>query len=133
MSEETVSATANVTAAEPDTQLPVGTVDDILSGHQPTEEWVDVPEWNCRVKVRALTKGDQTKARAASLHKNQIDMAKMEGFLFVAGVVEPPFHTDHIAKLANVPAKAFDRVMGKIYELSGMTDDTDEEQAQFLV
>lgn len=112
-------------------ELPVGTIEDILSCDDTQEDWVNVPEWKCKVKVKALSKGEQLKVRKVATVKGNIDMSRMDGLLFVAGVVEPRFTADHIDRLQKKSAVAFDRVLNRIMELSGAAESEEDVEAQF--
>lgn len=111
-------------------ELPVGNVADILALDDSKEEWVDVPEWTCRLKVKSLTKAQQIYARrGASDGKGGIDESKLEGLLLVAGIVEPKFEKDHIAALFQKNATPLDRILGAIMGVSSM-DQAAEEEAE---
>lgn len=105
--------------------LPVGDVAGILALDDAKEAWVEVPEWNCKVKVKSLSKAEQIYARrGAADGKGGIDESRLEGLLLVSGIVEPKFTKDHIAQLFEKNATALDRILGEIMGVSGMTQET---------
>lgn len=110
-----------------DEGFPVADLASILSADDSSEEWVDVPAWKMRVKIRSLSKADQLRARKKSTHKGVVDEAKLEGLLLVYGTVEPKFSEDHIDTLFSKQAVAVDTILTRIMQVSGNTDDTDAE------
>lgn len=104
--------------------LPIGNLADILAIDDVQEKVVNVPEWNCSVKIRALTKGKQIALRKQSTVRGVLDENRLEGLLFVYGVVEPAFSPEHVERLFSKSAGAVDRVLMEVMELSGMTDPT---------
>lgn len=131
MSDETTAVEAPVLAEL--AGLPVGDLAAILALDDSTSEWVDVPEWNCKVQVKSLSKGDQIQVRRQSTDKRgNLDEAKFEGLLFVAGVVQPDFQPEHLPRLMEKSAGAFTKVINRILVVSGMTDDVSEDDEEMF-
>lgn len=108
--------------SEENTTLPIGDVSEILAVNDTKNKVVEVPEWGCSVKIKALTKADQIRVRKQAVQGNRIDEEKMEGLMFVYGVVEPQFKPEHIGRLFEKSSGPVDRVLAEILALSGMTD-----------
>jgi hypothetical protein len=105
------------------TELPVGTLEGILSAPDSKEDYVNIPEWGVRVKVKGLTKKEQILARKKSTSKGILDESKLEGLIFVAGMVEPRITPDKVDQLFEKSSGAVDR----IFRLSGMDGAVDSE------
>lgn len=116
-------------AVEPvETGLPVGDLAAILAIDDSTNAWVDVPEWKCKVQVKSLSKKDQIQVRRQSTNKRgDLDEAKFEGLLFIAGVVTPKFETEHLPRLMEKSSGPFTRVINRILVISGMADDDQDD------
>ena len=105
-----------------------GNTDDILASVDVREKELDVPEWQCSLLLRGLTKRQQLEVRKNSqLANGETDQNQVELNLFMAGVVEPQFRPEHFGRLIDKSAGAIDRVNKEITALSGMTDDAVEE------
>lgn len=105
-----------------------GQVDAILASVDVRENELDVPEWGCSLLVRGLTKRQQLEVRKNStLANGETDQSQVELHLFMAGVVEPQFRPEHLARLFDKSAGAIDRVNKEITDLSGMTESAVED------
>ncbi len=108
---------------------PVADLAAILSLDDKKEDWVNIPEWEMKIKVKSLSKADQVRLRKQSMVKGpggvtNIDPVKMEQLLIVYGVVEPKFTTEHIDRLFEKQSGAVDRILAAIFKISGMTEDS---------
>lgn len=111
--------------------LAVGDLASILALDDTVEEWVDVPEWKCKVKIKSMTKAEQIKVRRMSTGKRgNFDDAKFEGLLFVSGVVEPAFTPEHLPALMQKNGGAVTRVINRILVINGMADDVAEDDEE---
>lgn len=99
-------------------------LDTIFAAPDINTDVVDVPEWGGKVQVKGISKGDQMAIRKKAMVKNVVDETKFEGLLLVAGVVSPELKEHHIPQLFKKSSGAIDRVLGKVMELSGMTDES---------
>ncbi len=98
------------------------TVEQVLAAPDIKEEVFFVEAWNGNLRLRALNKGQQHRIRQRSMGRDgQIDQNKVEMLMFIEGVVEPKFSEEHAGALRNKSAGAFDSVLVKIGELSGVT------------
>lgn len=113
-------------------ELPVGTLEQILGAKDSNEDYVNAPEWGCRVKVKGLSKAEQVRLRKQSTRSGKLDEAKMEGLVIVHGMVEPKITPDRVDALFEKSSGVVDRILLKIFELSGMTDlQAEEADADF--
>lgn len=103
--------------------LPMGNVADILARQDAAEKVVDVPEWGCSVKVRAISKGRELLIRKQAVSGNNIDEQRLESLYFVYGVVEPEFTPEHIGQLLDKSSGPFNKVLQEVLKISGLTDE----------
>jgi hypothetical protein len=118
MSEEVEVETPEVAA------LPVADFNFIMNQPQEELRWVEVPEWNCKVKIKALTKAEQIRLRKASQVRGQIDETKLEMNVLVFSLVEPKLSFAEVDQLfQNANAKALNRLTAAALTFSGLTED----------
>lgn len=117
MSEET-----NETVS--DGELPVADFSTILGLVSEEYKWVEVPEWNARVKIKALTKAEQIRLRKKSTTGGQVDDIKLEMNLLADSLVEPNLSFAQVDELfGKANARALNRITGAALIFSGLTDD----------
>lgn len=104
--------------------------DAILGAQDLKEELVHVPEWGGEVKIRALTLAQRNRAYKLAERDGQIDSSRAAAFMFVAGVIEPPFNEADIDPLRNKCVGVIDRVNARILALSGLTKEAGEDLAK---
>jgi len=103
-----------------------GTVDSILTAADITEEDMWIPEWNCVIRVRALTKAQQHAIRteASRGQKNgEPNAERVEMLMFLTGVIQPEFGREHYGQLLNKNTGVIDRVIQKIAAMSGASQE----------
>jgi len=101
--------------------LPVLDVAALLAKRTLREEWVDVPEWECRVKVRELSMGAyQSVNEKATDPRGNLDESKLQTFLCLAGIVEPELADDAYEWMRGQSMRAVNRVLEKVMALSGI-------------
>jgi len=121
MSEDNLES---VVASVESNELPVADFSAILA--LPSEEyrWVDIPEWNARVKIRSLTKAEQIRLRKKSSKQGVVDDVLLEINLIADTLVEPrlsPAQVDELFAKSN--AKALNRIAAASLTFSGLTED----------
>lgn len=101
--------------------LPIISADDLLAKQTLREEYVDVPEWEARVKVRELSMGtyQQVQEKATDARGN-LDEAKLQAFLVLAGIVEPELGDDAYEWIRQQSMRAVNRVLERVMALSGI-------------
>lgn len=107
-----------------DKTLPLGNVADILAKKDAEEKLVEVPEWGCSVKIRAISKGRELLIRKQAVKGNNIDEQTLEGMYFIYGVVEPEFKPEHLSQLLDKSSGAFNKVLAEVMKLSGMDEES---------
>lgn len=107
-------------------KLPEATLESLLSVDDSTEEWIAIPEWNMRVKIRGLSKTDQLKARKQASRSGQLDPQKLESLVLAYGMVTPKITPDKIDQLFQKSSGIIDRILTGILRLSGMDEATDK-------
>lgn len=111
-------------AVEEGTSLPVADFTTILGLNTDNTRWVEIPEWNAKVKIKALTKAEQIKLRKVSSTRGVVDEIKMEMNLLAFSLVEPRLNIDQVDELfAKSDAKAMNRLSAAALALSGLTED----------
>jgi hypothetical protein len=101
--------------------LPVLSAEDLLAKQTLREEYVDVPEWGCRVKVRELSMGTyQQVQEKATDPRGLMDEQKLQAYLVIAGIVEPDLGDDAYEWVRDQSMRAVNRVLEKVMALSGI-------------
>ena len=101
--------------------VPVLAAEDLLGKQTLREEWVDVPEWGCRVKVRELSMGAYNEVQEKSTGPHGVvDDQKVQAYLVIAGVVEPALGDDAYEWVRGQSMRAINRVLEKVMALSGL-------------
>lgn len=105
--------------------LEIGTVDGILAAIDINEKTLPIPAWNCSIRIKSISKGQQAAIRrkAAVGSKNGPDSTKVEMYMFLAGVVEPKFEEHHYHQLLNKNTGVIDHIIEEIAQLSGVGDE----------
>lgn len=101
--------------------LPVLSAEDLLGTSTLREEWVDVPEWGSRIKVREMSMGTyQQVQEKATDARGLLDESKLQAYLVLAGIVEPALGDDAYEWVRGQSMRAVNRVLEKVMELSGI-------------
>lgn len=109
--------------------------DDILAQDNLNTEDVSVPEWGGEVRVREMTASDRDtfEARFANT-EGKANMNNVRAELVSKCVVDEEgnrlFTKEDMKKLADKSASAMDRIFQKTLELSGMSQDSQEEEVK---
>ncbi len=107
-----------------DEVLPAGDFNFILGQPNSSERWVEIPEWNCKVKIKSLTKAEQVKLRKASMVRGNVDDLRLEMNLISFSLVEPRLTLDQVDELyAKSNPKALMRLQAACLTFSGLTED----------
>jgi len=101
-------------------EVSIGTLEQILAAPDLTEKVVEVPEWGCAVRLKAITKRQQMDIRQAATRGNTLDEGIMEMLMFIAGVAEPKFGREHYGELIQKASGVIDRLLKEILVLSGL-------------
>jgi hypothetical protein len=107
-------------------KLPIGTVEAILkkAPDDITEKEIEVPEWDCSVKIRSFTAAQATAIRQQGLsfqgEETKVAWGEMEIMQFQQGVVEPRFDEDQARQLHLTSGRGFARVIEALDELSNI-------------
>ena len=97
-------------------------VDAILAAKNLREKEIEVPDWGGKVKIRALSKGQQIKVRKEAVKNGVINDELLEGLILVTGVVDPNLEPHHIPDLLEHSSGSFDFVLSEVMAISGMAD-----------
>jgi hypothetical protein len=101
--------------------LPVLSVEDLLQKQTLREEWIDVPEWDSRVKVRELSMAAyQEVQQKATDARGNLDETKLQTYLVIAGIVEPELGDDGYEWVRCQSMRAINRVLDRVMALSGI-------------
>lgn len=114
--------------------LPVLSAEDLLAKQTLREEYVDVPEWGCRVKVRELSMGTyQQVQEKATDTRGLMDEQKLQAYLVISGIVEPDLGDDAYEWVRDQSMRAVNRVLEKVMSLSGIgLSALEDAEAMFL-
>lgn len=114
--------------------LPTFSAEELLGRQTLREEWVDVPEWGCRVKVRELSMGAyQQVQEKATGPRGDLDESKLQAYLVLAGIVEPALGDDAYEWVRDQSMRAVNRVLEQVMVLSGIGGGAIEDaEAMFL-
>jgi hypothetical protein len=101
--------------------LPVLGAEELLATKSLREEYVEVPEWGSRVKVRELSMGTyQAVQEKATDARGSLDETKLQAYLVIAGIVEPALGDDAYEWVRGQSMRAVNRVLEKVMQLSGI-------------
>jgi hypothetical protein len=101
--------------------LPVLGAEELLAKKSLREEYVEVPEWGSRVKVRELSMGTyQAVQEKATDARGSLDETKLQAYLVIAGIVEPELGDDAYEWVRGQSMRAVNRVLEKVMQLSGI-------------
>ena len=112
----------------------------ILAVQDLTTVELEVPEWQCWVRVRTLTSGErdnfEAEVTAVNGRNTRVNVRNIRAKLVAATVVDeegrPLFGLPDVEALSAKSAKALDRIFGKAAELAGMREaDVEELAANF--
>lgn len=104
--------------------LPVGDLNFILSQKTDPNKWVEIPEWNCKVQIKALSKAEQIKLRKTSSVRGNVDEVKLEMNLLVASLVQPKLTVDQVDTLfSDSESKGLNRLINAVISHSGFDVD----------
>lgn len=124
-----IESPSSVGDALRDTQagkLPMGTVAGILekAPSDIVEEIIEVPEWDCSVRVRSLTAAQEAQVKQKGLEfkgeTTKVWFAEMELAQFQASVVEPKFKLDDARRLQATSSKGWQRIVKWIDKQSNL-------------
>lgn len=103
--------------------LPIGNVEAILkkAPEDLVEDTLDVPEWECSVKVKSFTAAQSAAVKERGFgfkgEETLVAWAEMEIFQFKLGVIEPAFSEEQVRALHGTSGRGFNRVIEKLDEM----------------
>ena len=101
--------------------LPTLSAEELLGRSTLREEYVDVPAWGCRVKVRELSMGTyQQVQEKATGPRGDLDESRLQAYLVIAGIVEPALGDDAYEWVRGQSMRAVNRVLEQVMSLSGI-------------
>lgn len=104
-----------------------GTVADILAFDDSKDKVLEIAEWGGKkIKIKALTKADQFRARKQATVRGVLDETQLEGLMLIAGIVQPKFSPEHLDGLMKKQATVIDHILTEILTLSGVVEGDDE-------
>jgi hypothetical protein len=99
--------------------LPIGSVDDILAADDQTLKIVDVPEWGCSVKVKAITLAEQDEIdEQCEGEDGNVDFKKQSTLMLVYGIAEPKFTLDQATALRAKNVHAVLRIVKAVNKIN---------------
>lgn len=101
-------------------EYPVADLAALLAVKDSKEEYVSIPQWELRVKVRSLSKAEQVRLRKRSSVHGVVDDDQLQGLILVNGIVEPKMSAEHIDAMFEKNSGVVDHILKRILTLSGM-------------
>jgi hypothetical protein len=115
MSDEGAKAAAS---GEP---LAVVSAEELLGKATLREEYINVPEWGGRIKVRELSMGAYQDVQEKSTDtRGLLDESKLQAYLVIAGIAEPDLGDDAYEWVRGQSMRAVNRVLERVMALSGI-------------
>lgn len=112
--------------------LPVGDLNYILGQKTDPNKWVNIPEWNCKVKIKSLTKAEQIRLRKVSSVRGQVDETKLEMNMLVSSLVEPRLTIDQVDTLfSEADSRGLNRLVSAVIKHSALDENYEEAEADF--
>lgn len=108
-------------------ELPEADLATLLGVDDSSEEWYPIKEWGFKVKLKSLSKADQIRCRKMATRQGKLDSDALEGYLLMAGIVQPRLSPEHLARLQGKNVGTVSRILRRILELSHMLDDDNAE------
>lgn len=109
--------------------LPIGTVQSILekAPNDITEEVVDIPEWECSVRLRSFTAAQSSRIKTVGFafegENTNIAWAEMEKAQFMEGVKEPVWDEESVTQLHITSGRGWARIIKWLDEQSNIDKD----------
>lgn len=116
--------------APPEGEIKILSREEVLEADDLVTETIYVKEWGGAVRIRSFTKGRQIELNQRATVDDEIVQSRLQMFSFLEGVVEPQFTLDDQEPLKDKNALAFDRVLKRIFQISGMASNPEEEEAK---
>lgn len=99
--------------------ISIGTREGILAAKDLPEETIEVQEWGCAIKIRALTLAQRARTTEASVNKGQVNTSRAAILTFIEGVIEPKFTLADYDALREKSA-VIEKIALRIMALSGV-------------
>jgi hypothetical protein len=101
--------------------LAVVSAEELLGKATLREEYIDVPEWGGRIKVRELSMGAYQDVQEKSTDtRGLLDESKLQAYLVIAGIAEPDLGDDAYEWVRGQSMRAVNRVLERVMALSGI-------------
>lgn len=113
-----------------DDEIKILTREEVLECEDLVEETVYVKEWGGGVVIRSFTKGKQIELNERATVDDELKQPLLQMFSFLEGVVNPQFSLDDQEDLKEKNAMAFDRVLKRVFAISGMAASEEEAEAK---
>lgn len=129
MSDELYSEPVNAPVSD---ELPEADLASLLGVNDSREEWYPIKEWGFKVKIKSLSKADQIRCRKMATRQGRLDSDALEGFLLMAGIVQPRMSAEHLDRLQSKNVGTVSKLLRKILEISNMMDgDAEKDEEDF--
>lgn len=110
-----------IAAALESGELALATREQVTDAKDTKTEFVVVPEWDCGVvEVQSLRKGQQIELVERAKIDDELDETLYQVLTLISGCAKPEFKQEDIEKLKQRNARAFNRVLDRIFYLSAM-------------
>jgi hypothetical protein len=106
---------------------PIKSAEEILAMPDLKEMQIHVPEWDSRVRIKALSKGRHQAIRKECVKDGVFDAERWEWAVLRQGIVEPQFTDAQFEQLREKSAAAIELIGQAIIKLSGLTPERTKE------
>jgi hypothetical protein len=100
------------------------TIEEIAAAADCPDDTIEVPRWGGWIKVRGITVGERQQILTEATIGGVVDADLRELLWATHGIVDPPMTKDHVDLLRGKGSVAFDQVMLRIFQLSGLAPES---------
>lgn len=108
-------------------ELPEADLAALLAVDDSTEEWMSIPEWGLRIKLKSISKAEQIRCRKLATRQGVLNEEQFEGLLLLQGIAQPRLTPEHLGLLQSKSIGVVSRIQKRILQLSKMVDEDHEE------
>ncbi len=112
---------------QPNKEPKILSLDEIMAARDIEERVVPVPEWGGAVRIRGLSKAQQSRLRSQAKVDGQPDPDRMEVLMLAASLVEPAVTVEQAEALREKAATAVERILREVVDINGWGEQVQKE------